>query len=47
MNIVLTFNDFDFIIAILNDASQEILHKQESKQEELYNIIEVKLWGVE
>jgi hypothetical protein len=29
---VLTFDDFDFIIADLNDASLEIMEKQEAKQ---------------
>jgi hypothetical protein len=28
---VLTFDDFDFIIAAVNDASQKILQKQEAK----------------
>jgi hypothetical protein len=47
MHTVLTVNDFDFIIAAVNDASQEILQKQESKQEETYDIIEVELQGVQ
>ena len=43
MKIVLTFDDFDFIIKVVNDASQEILQKQEAKQEDMYDRIEVKL----
>jgi hypothetical protein len=43
MQIVLTTDDFDFIITALNDASKEIMEKQEAKQEEMYKIIEVKL----
>jgi hypothetical protein len=46
MQIVLTSDDFNFIIAALNDASLEIAEKQEAKQEEMYNRIEVKLQGV-
>jgi hypothetical protein len=33
----LTSNDFDFIIAALNDALLEIEEKQEAKKEEIYN----------
>jgi len=47
MQTVITVDDFDFIIAAVNDTSQEILQKQEAKQEDMYNIIEVKLWGVQ
>jgi hypothetical protein len=43
MKTVLTTDDFDFIIAALNDASLEIVEKQEAKQEEMYDRIEVKL----
>jgi hypothetical protein len=43
MQTVLTTDDFDFIIAALNDASLEIMEKQEAKQEEMYDRIEVKL----
>jgi hypothetical protein len=39
MNIVLTTNDFDFIIVALNDALLEIIEELEAKQEEMYNII--------
>jgi hypothetical protein len=31
MQIVLTYDDFDFLIATLNDASLEIKKKQEAK----------------
>jgi hypothetical protein len=43
MKTVLTADDFDFIIAALNDTSMEIVEKQEAKQEEMYDRIEVKL----
>jgi hypothetical protein len=46
MQTILTSNDFDFIVAALNDASLEIIEKQEARQEEMYNRIEVKLQGV-
>jgi hypothetical protein len=42
MKIVLTVDDFDFIIAALNGASLKIVEKQEAKQEEMYDIIEVE-----
>jgi hypothetical protein len=35
----LTSDDFDFIIAALNDASLEITEKQEAKQEEVFSHI--------
>jgi hypothetical protein len=35
----LTSDDFDFIIATLNDASLEIAEKQEAKKEEVFNRI--------
>ena len=43
MQTVLTSDDFDFIIVALNDASLEIAEKQETKKEEMYDRIEVKL----
>jgi hypothetical protein len=43
----LTLDDFNFIIAAVNDASQEILEKQEAKQEKMYNRIEIELQGVQ
>jgi hypothetical protein len=36
MNTLITTDDFDFIIAALNDASLEIVEKQEAKNEEMY-----------
>ena len=47
MQIVLTVDDFDFIIAAMNDTSQEILQKHEAKQEEMYDRVEVELRGVQ
>jgi phosphoribosylanthranilate isomerase len=47
MQTVLTIDDFDFIIAAVNDASQEILQKHEAKQEEMYDRVEVELRGVQ
>ena len=41
MKVVLNIDDFDFIIASLNDASQEIMEKQEAKKKEMYNRMEV------
>jgi hypothetical protein len=43
MKTVLTVDDFDFIIESLNDASLAIMEKQEAKQEEMYDRIEVEL----
>jgi hypothetical protein len=43
---MLTVDDFDFIIAIVANASQDILQKHESKKEEMYDRIEVELRGV-
>jgi hypothetical protein len=40
-------DDFDFIIATMNDASKEIVEKKEVKQEKMYNRIEIKLQGVQ
>jgi hypothetical protein len=47
MQTTLTPDDFDFIIVALNDASLEIVEKQEAKQEEMYDRIEVELQGVQ
>jgi hypothetical protein len=47
MKTVLTTNDFNFIVAALNNASLEITEKQEAKQEEMYDRIEVELRGVQ
>jgi hypothetical protein len=46
MQTVLTVDDFDFIIVAVNDTSQEILQKHESKKEDMYKKIEVELRGV-
>jgi hypothetical protein len=43
---MLTMDEFDFIIATLNDASLEIEKKKEVKKEEMYNRIEVNIQGV-
>jgi hypothetical protein len=43
----LTSDDFDFIVATLNDASLEIAEKQEAKQEEVFNRIKVELQGMQ
>jgi hypothetical protein len=43
----LTSDDFDFIVAALNDASLEIAEKQEDKQEEVFNLINVEIQGVQ
>jgi hypothetical protein len=42
MKTMLTIDDFDFIIAALNDASVEIVEKKEAKQEEMYDRLKVK-----
>jgi hypothetical protein len=43
MRTMLMVDDFDFIIAVVADASQDILQKHEAKQEEMYDRIEVEL----
>jgi hypothetical protein len=47
MQTILTSDDFNFIIAALNDASLEIAEKQEAKQEAMYNRIKIELQGVQ
>jgi hypothetical protein len=47
MRTTLTLDDFDFIIAMVNDASMEIIEKQEVKKEQMYNRIEIELQGVQ
>jgi hypothetical protein len=47
MQIVLTVDDFDFIIAAVEDASQNILQKHEAKKDEMYDRINVELRGVQ
>jgi hypothetical protein len=43
----LTPDDFNFIVAALNDVAMEIVEKQETKQEEMYSWIEIELQGVQ
>jgi hypothetical protein len=43
----LTLDDFDFIVSVVNDASKEIIEKQEVKQEQMYSPIEITLQGVQ
>jgi hypothetical protein len=47
MQTILTSDDFDFIIASLNDASLEIIEKQEAKKEEVFHQIKDDLQGVQ
>jgi hypothetical protein len=47
MRTALTLDDFDFIVAPVNDASKEIIEKQEVKQEQMYSQIEITLQGVQ
>jgi hypothetical protein len=43
----LTSDDFDFIVVALNDASLDIAEKQEANQKDEFNMIKVKLQGVQ
>ena len=47
MQTVLTSDDFDFLIAAMQDASLDIAEKQEAKQEDMYDRIETELRGVQ
>jgi hypothetical protein len=40
-------DDFDFIVAVVNDASKEIIEKKEVKQEQMYSQIKIALQGVQ
>jgi hypothetical protein len=40
-------DDFDFIIAVISNASQDILQNNEAKKEDLYDRIATKLRGVQ
>jgi hypothetical protein len=40
-------NDFDFIVAALNDALLEIVKKQEAMQEEVFSRIKDEIQGVQ
>jgi hypothetical protein len=42
MKIILTTDDFDFIIPALNDTSLEIMEKKEARKEEMYDRLKVK-----
>jgi hypothetical protein len=44
---VLTLDDFDFIIAFISNASQDLLQNTKSKQEAMYDRIEEELRGVQ
>jgi hypothetical protein len=46
MQNALTFDDSDFIISAVGDASEDILQRNEAKQEAMYNRIETELRGV-
>ena len=46
MQTMLIVDDFDFIIAVVEDALQDILQKHEAKQEEMYDRIKVELRGL-
>jgi hypothetical protein len=43
---ILTSDDVNFLIAALQDASLEIVEKQEAKKENMYDRIETELQGV-
>jgi hypothetical protein len=47
MQTTLTLDDFNFFITAVNDGSQEVLEKQEAKQEQMYNHIDIELQGVQ
>jgi hypothetical protein len=47
MRTALMLDDFEFIVAIVNDASKEIIENQEVKQEKMYSQIEIVLQGVQ
>jgi hypothetical protein len=47
MQNVLTMDDIDFIIVIVSDTSEDILQRNEAKQETMYERIEVELKGVQ
>jgi hypothetical protein len=40
---VLMLDDFNFIIAFVSDASEDILQRNEARKETMYEIIEVEL----
>jgi hypothetical protein len=40
-------DDFDFIITAVSDASEDILQRNETKQETMYERLEAELRGVQ
>ena len=40
-------DDFNFIISVVGDASEEIFQRNEEKQESMYDRIEAELRGVQ
>jgi hypothetical protein len=47
MQTTLTPDDFSFLLATMNEAIEEIKEKQEVKQEQIYNRIEIGLQEVQ
>ena len=47
MKTTLNVDDFSFLLVTLNEAIEEIIEKQEAKQQMMYNRIEVDLQGVQ
>jgi hypothetical protein len=43
---MLMLDDLDFIITAVSDASEDILHINEAKQENIYERLEAELRGV-
>jgi hypothetical protein len=44
---MLMVNDFDFIIAAISNTLEDILQRNEAKEETMYEIIEAQLRGVQ
>jgi DNA-binding protein YbaB len=40
-------DDFDFIVAVVNDASKKIIENQAVKQEQMYSQFEIAPQGVQ
>jgi hypothetical protein len=47
MKSVLTVDDFDFIISAVRDVAEEILQRNEARQEAMYDRIKAELRGVQ
>jgi hypothetical protein len=47
MQIVLTMDDIDLIFIVVSNTSEDILHRNESKQETMYERIEEEMRGVQ